>query len=65
MKLSWIISTLLCACTGCQTSLEYDNTKRATAHPELPRAAFHAPAFTQNALKTIAELEWKLELRPD
>ena len=63
MKPSWIISTLLCTCTGCQTSLEY-NTKRLTAHPELPRAAFHAPAVTRDALKTIAELEWELE-RPD
>jgi len=39
--------------------------KRLSAHPEFPRAAFHAPAFTQDALKTIAELEWELERRPD
>ena len=56
--------TLLCACTGRQTPVEYDNTKRLTAHPEFPRAAIHAPAFTRDALKTIAELEWELE-RPD
>ena len=38
--------------------------KGLTAHPEFPRAAFHAPAFTRDALKTIAELEWELERRP-
>ena len=64
MKPAWIILTLLCACTGRQTPVEYDNTKRLTAHQEFPRAAIHAPAFTRDALKTIAELEWELE-RPD
>ena len=65
MKPSWIISTLLCACTGCQTPVEYNNTKRLTAHPQFPRAAYNAPDFTREALKTIAELEWELERRPD
>ena len=55
---------LLCACTGRQTPVEYDSTKRLTAHQEFPRAVIHAPAFTRDALKTIAELEWELE-RPD
>jgi hypothetical protein len=45
--------------------VEYNNTKRLTAHPEFPRAAFHAPAFTRDALKTIAELEYQLERRPE
>ena len=58
MKPNWIISTLLCACTGCQTPVEYSNTKRLTAPSEFPGAAFHAPAVTRDALKTIAELEW-------
>ena len=45
MKPIWIISTLLCACTGCQTSLEYDNTKRLTAprvtQSSVSRASIH------------------------
>ena len=44
--------------------MECDNTKRLTAHQEFPRAAFYAPVFTRDALKTIAELEFELE-RPD
>ena len=51
---------LLSVCTGCQTPVEYNNTKRLTAHPEFPRVAYNAPAFTREALKTIAELEWEL-----
>lgn len=51
---------------GCQTTpVEYNNTKRLTAHPQFPKAAFHAPAFTRDALRTIAELEYELERRPD
>ena len=65
MRQSLITLMLLSVCTGCQTSVEYNNTKRLTAHPEFPRAAFHAPAFTRDALKTIAELEWELERRPE
>jgi len=36
-----------------------------SAHPEFPRAAYNAPAFTRDILKTIAELEWELERRPE
>jgi len=35
--------------------------EKLTAHPEFPRAAFHAPAFTRDALKTIADLEYQIE----
>ena len=56
---------LLCACTGCQTAVEYNNVKKLTAHPEFPRAAYNAPNFTRDTLKTIAELEWELERRPN
>ena len=56
---------MLCVCMGCQTPVEYDNTKRLTAHPQFPRAAMEAPAFTRDALRTIAELEYELERRPD
>ena len=38
--------------------------EKLTAHPEFPRAAYNAPNFTRDALKTIAELEWELERRP-
>lgn len=65
MRQSLITLTLLCVCTGCQTPVEYNNVQKLTAHPEFPRAAFHAPNFTRDALKTIAELEWELERRPD
>ena len=51
---------------GCHTApVEYNNTKRLTAHPQFPRAAMEAPAFTRDALRTIAELEYELERRPD
>ena len=42
---------------------QYNNSKELMAHPEFPRAAFHAPEFTRQALKTIAELEYHLERR--
>ena len=63
MKPSWITLTLLCVCTGCQTPAEYRQHQEAAAHPEIPRAAYNAPNFTRDALKTIAELEWELERR--
>ena len=63
MKRSWITLTLLLLFTGCQTTPEYNGVKRLTAHPQFPRAAFHAPDFTRDALKTIAELEYELERR--
>ena len=51
---------------GCQTTpVEYNNTKRLTAHPQFPRAAMQAPDFTRDALRTIAELEYELEQRPE
>jgi hypothetical protein len=51
---------------GCHTApVEYSNTKRLTAHPQFPRAAMQAPDFTRDALRTIAELEYELERRPD
>ena len=61
MKLSWIISMLLCVCTGCQTAVEYNNTKKLTVHPEFPKAVFHAPDFTRETLRTIADLEYQIE----
>ena len=61
MKAKLIILTLLCACTGCQTAVEYNNTKRLTAHPQFPKAAFHAPDFTRETLRTIADLEYQIE----
>ena len=64
LKRSLIILTLLFVCTGCQTAVEYNNTKRLTANPQFPKAAFHAPDFTRETLKTIAELEYELERRP-
>jgi hypothetical protein len=51
---------------GCHTApVEYSNTKSLTAHPQFPKAAFHAPDFTRDALRTIAELEYELERRPE
>ena len=61
MRQSLITLTLLFVCTGCQTAVEYNNTKRLTAHPQFPKAAFHAPDFTRDALKTIADLEYQIE----
>ena len=66
MKRNSLILITLCASMGCQTApVEYNNTKRLTAHPQFPKAAFHAPAFTRDALRTIAELEYELERRPE
>ena len=65
MRNSLILITL-CASMGCHTApVEYNNTKRLTAHPQFPRAAMQAPAFTRDALRTIAELEYELERRPE
>ena len=66
MKRNLLILITLCAFTGCHTApVEYDNTKRLTAHPQFPRAAMEAPDFTRDALRTIAELEYEIERRPD
>ena len=63
MRISLLTLMLLCVFTGCQTKIEYNNVKRLTAHPQFPKAAFHAPDFTRNAMRTIAELEYELERR--
>ena len=66
MTQNLLILITLCASMGCQTApVEYNNTKRLTAHPQFPKAAFQAPDFTRDALRTIAELEYELERRPE
>ena len=66
MKRNSLILITLCASMGCHTApVEYNKTKRLTAHPQFPKAAFHAPDFTRDALRTIAELEYELERRPE
>ena len=35
--------------------------EKLTAHPQFPKAAFHAPDFTRETLSTIADLEYQIE----
>ena len=51
-------SVLLVALTGCSTlSRPPSQVDRLLAHPEFRAAAQAAPAFTAEALKTVADLE--------
>ena len=52
---------LLLACTGCQTMVELDNVQTLTEHPQFPKAAQAAPEFTRAALRTVADLEYRIE----
>jgi hypothetical protein len=47
--------------SGCTTATKLENSQRLIKHPQFPRAAFHAPDFTREALKTINRLEYELE----
>ena len=61
MRINLLILIMLCVSTGCQTTPKYENVKELTAHPQFPKAAFHAPDFTRQAMRTIARLEYELE----
>ena len=51
---------LLAMCSGCLTT-KLNNTDRLIAHPQFRAAAIAAPQWTEDALKTIADLEREIE----
>ena len=51
---------LLATCSGCLTT-KLNNTERLIAHPQFKAAAIAAPDWTEDALKTIADLEREIE----
>lgn len=50
-------------CTTAQQTRQLNNSERLTNHAEFKYAAAVAPKFTEDALKTINELEYDLENR--
>jgi len=56
-----LLSTLLLAmCCGC-IAPRLNNTERLIAHPQFKSAVIAAPRWTEDALKTIADLEREIE----
>ncbi len=45
---------------GCRT-VELNNVETLTKHPQFPQAAQAAPEFTEDALRTVADLEYQIE----
>ena len=52
---------LLAMVVGCGTVRELNGVKELTAHPQFPKAAHSAPAWTKAALRKVAELEYEIE----
>ena len=55
-----LLMLLLAMCSGCLTT-KLNNTDRLIAHPQFRSAALAAPDWTEDALKTIADLEREIE----
>tara|TARA_R110002020_G_scaffold372153_2_gene583651 strand:- start:278 stop:508 length:231 start_codon:yes stop_codon:yes gene_type:complete len=55
-----LLMLLLAMCSGCLTT-KLNNTDRLIAHPQFKAAAIAAPQWTEDALKTIADLEREIE----
>ena len=55
-----LLMLLLAMCSGCLTT-KLNNTDRLIAHPQFKAAVFAAPDWTEDALKTIADLEREIE----
>ena len=55
-----LLMLLLAMCSGCLTT-KLNNTDRLIAHPQFRAAAIAAPQWTEDALKTIADLEREIE----
>lgn len=55
-----LLMLLLAMCSGCLTP-RLNNTDRLIAHPQFKAAAIAAPRWTEDALKTIADLEREIE----
>ena len=54
---------LLCAGTGCRTTVELNNVPRLIEHGQFQSAKNAAPEFTEDALRTVAYLEYQIERR--
>ena len=62
MRINLLTLTMLCGMlAGCGTMQELNGVKTLTAHPQFPRAAQHAPEWTREALRTVADLEYQIE----
>ena len=55
-----LLLQLLAMRSGCLTT-KLNNTDRLIAHPQFKAAAIAAPQWTEDALKTIADLEREIE----
>ena len=55
-----LLMLLLAMCSGCLTP-RLNNTERLIAHPQFKSAVIAAPNWTEDALKTIADLEREIE----
>ena len=55
-----LLMLLLAMCSGCLTT-KLNNTDRLIAHPQFKAAAIAAPQWTEDALKTLADLEREIE----
>ena len=55
-----LLMLLLAMCSGCLTP-RLNNTDRLIAHPQFKAAVIAAPDWTEDALKTIADLEREIE----
>ena len=61
MKRSLLTLMLLCAATGCRTPVELENVQRLIGHEQFQSAKNAAPEFTEDALRTVADLEYQIE----
>ena len=50
-------------CTGCRTTVELNNVQRLIEHDQFQSAKNAAPEFTEDALRTVADLEYEVERR--
>ena len=55
-----LLMLLLAMCSGCLTT-KLNNTDRLIAHPQIRAAAIAAPQWTEDARKSIADLEREME----
>ena len=53
--------TLCVLLAGCSAPRQMNGVKTLTDHPQFPKAALSAPAWTKAALRTVAELEYEIE----
>ena len=57
------LTILMLLCTGCRTTVELNNVQRLIEHDQFQSAKNAAPEFTEDALRTVADLEYEVERR--